>query len=620
MANDADAHPAAVGVNRKPPALSMSFPSEGHARRQSTMSSGSSDSDDEAFSALSALDSSAALILVDDQDEPTSPFDFTEDEDERDDDDLVSPMFEVRKSVVFPPLPSSLVFLFLLAPFLKLGALELPNSQLPLKYGLPALLLSALASAFARQIWYMLARYLRKADMTDILLDTFAKGRGKERQRAIIRILVRLATGSISVLLAVTYLRYSMYMLSPLLSEKHHPVLSYLASTLLVGLLVAYLSFARSLHSRRIVYATWLSFAAYLAWLGCTIYAHSHGMLESSTGWLGAGSIWQGLATTAFALCSSSTLPLYTSLKITSHPISTGKSPRSRSFRILSFLSVSIAVLFLLPSVIFAAFPNHPSVFFTSSFQQTVPAPGNSSTTIGAVPSSVSPIPIPLNETHVPILHSVPSLSLPSGIALPVIQIYAVRRILAASTILLGVPSVILTTPPFAIPSLRSAKFNVSRVCTIFIVLVLSMIPPRTIPSAVNDDKTEEPQDYYLNSSGIAMVLTIIVLLMTLLGTFFVPAFLHVLTHFFKRPLAIIAPPRTPLLHTPSASTEFGDAQASRHSSPRAVYDDLLLRKERALQKKQFKKRIIWDIGVWLLLGASSVSVGYLAWSFAGVL
>jgi hypothetical protein len=34
--------------------------------------------------------------------------------------------------------------------------------------------------------------------------------------------------------------------------------------------------------------------------------------------------------------------------------------------------------------------------------------------------------------------------------------------------------------------------------------------------------------------------------------------------------------------------------------SARAVHDELLQRKERALQKKQFKKRIIWDVGAWV--------------------
>ena len=67
--------------------------------------------------------------------------------------------------------------------------------------------------------------------------------------------------------------------------------------------------------------------------------------------------------TTVFAFCSSSTLPLYISLKGTTlTPVSTAKTPISRSFRMISLLSVISAVLLLLPSVIFAAFPNHPEL------------------------------------------------------------------------------------------------------------------------------------------------------------------------------------------------------------------------------------------------------------------
>ncbi|KIM44309.1 hypothetical protein M413DRAFT_443320, partial [Hebeloma cylindrosporum] len=597
-------------ANRKPPTLSMSFASESHrARRPSTTSSAGSDSDGPG-SPISALDSSAALILVHDQDEPPSPLDFTDDEDDREEDDLISPIFEVRQSAVFPPLPPTTVFLYLLAPYLRLGALDLPNSSLPLKFGLPALLLSALASAFARQIWYMLARYLRKADMTEVLLDTFAKGRGKERQRAFIRVVVRIGTGTVSTLVAITYLRHSMYSLHPLLSWKHHSDLSYAISTLVVSVLVAYLSYARSLNSRRIVYITWLSIATYIAWLGCTIYAHTHGLLETHSNWLGAGFIWQGIASTAFAFCSNSTLPLYASLKSTSRPISTAKVPRSRPFRMLSLLSVATAILFLLPSVIFSAFPNHPTI---SSISQ-VPPPESTPTVIPS-PTSTSISPTPSVDA-IPVFNNIPSLSLPlpSQVTLPSVQLHSVRRILSSTTVILGIPSLIVTTPSLPIPSLRSVKFNVSRVLIIFIVILLSIIPPSTYP---HDEKRRS--ESYLSSSGFFSVLTVIMLLMALISTYFVPAFVHIITHFFKRPLAIVVQPRTPLLHTPSPSGDMDNNNNNTGTSPRTIHDELLLRKERALQKKQFKKRIVWDTGVWVLLGASATGVVFIAGKFVGV-
>ncbi|KAF8160866.1 hypothetical protein B0H34DRAFT_795722 [Crassisporium funariophilum] len=610
------------GQNRRPPALTMPFTHvANHTRRSSTMSSASSNSDEEVSPTLSALDSSAALILVHDHDEPSTPFDFTDDEDDGDEHgDLVTPVFDVRKSAVFPPLPPTIVFLYLLAPYLRLGALNLPNSQLPLKYGLPALLLSALASAYSRQIWYMLARYLRKADMTDVLLDTFARGRGKERRRLALRGLARTGTGVIGVLLAVTYLRESVHLLQPLLPRKLSPVVTYLISTLVLGTVVGYLSYAKSVMSRRIVYATWLSIVTYIVWISCLVYAHAHGLLQVHSGWLGTGSFWQGITTTAFAFCSSSTLPLYASLKTTPHTVSTGKTPRSRSFRIISTLSIVTATLLLLPSVLFAAFPNSPATSSFSLHVQGIPPNGSvmpdGVANNAALPSSV---PAALHMT-VPVLHSIPS---PSDIALPNIQIQTTLSIVAALTLLLGIPSVIVTTPPPALPGLRSAKFNVPRVLTILLVILLALVPPQSFANLEQgDDGNGDDEKYsYLASSGIFAVLTATLLVMTLASTYFLPAFLHISIHFFKRPLAIVVPPRTPLLHTPSASNDFHSANTglgSTHSSPRSIiHDELLLRKERALQKRQFKKRIIWDVGVWLLLCSSVALIVLLVGGFA---
>lgn len=94
----------------------------------------------------------------------------------------------------------------------------------------------------------------------------------------------------------------SMYTLHSIAGNEQHPVLSYVFSTLGVGALVAYLSYARSLNSARALYLTWISVATYIAWLGCTIYAHANGLLdEGREGWMGSGSIWQGLGTSKFS-------------------------------------------------------------------------------------------------------------------------------------------------------------------------------------------------------------------------------------------------------------------------------------------------------------------------------
>lgn len=214
--------------NRSP---TLSMPFSGHSHRHTRQSSvasqyfDASEGSDGEDSPLSALDSSTALILVhDNEEEEELHFPFTDDEDEgrdnENDDDLVSPMFELHRSVVFPPLPSSLVFLYLLMPYLRLGALSMPYTQLPLKFGLPALFLSALASAFTRQIWYMLARYVRKAKMSDVLLDTFARGRNKVRQRFIIRGVIRSVMTMLSIFMTIIYLRCTFYVSCGIIFKK----------------------------------------------------------------------------------------------------------------------------------------------------------------------------------------------------------------------------------------------------------------------------------------------------------------------------------------------------------------------------------------------------------------
>jgi len=47
----------------------------------------------------------------------------------------------------------------------------------------------------------------------------------------------------------------------------------------------------------------------------------------------------------------------------------------------------------------------------------------------------------------------------------------------------------------------------------------------------------------------------------------------------------------------------------SANGSPvsRGIHDELLQRKEIALQRRQARKRIVWDIGVWLQLGLFAV-------------
>jgi hypothetical protein len=170
---------------------------------------------------------------------------------------------------------------------------------------------------------------------------------------------------------------------------------------------------------------------------------------------------------------------------------------------------------------------------------------------------------------------------LPQGIPTPhALQIISAS--LSSATLMLGIPSLIVTTPALPLPEriAHAAIFNISRTLILIIVILLTLSPP-----------------------DASTILNIVLVVMTLTSTYFLPAFFHISIHIFKRPLAIVVPPRTPLLQTPSHSQT--SLPPAPNASPRAVHDDLLLRKERVLQKRQFRKRIVWDVGAWVLLGAS---------------
>jgi hypothetical protein len=86
-------------------------------------------------------------------------------------------------------------------------------------------------------------------------------------------------------------------------------------------------------------------------------------------------------------------------------------------------------------------------------------------------------------------------------------------------------------------------------------------------------------------------LLTNLLILLAFLATYFLPALIHITAHNFKRPLSIVIPS----LGGTAPSTP-------RENGTDAGADELLQRKERSLQRRQWRKRLVWDIGVWVLL------------------
>jgi hypothetical protein len=150
-------------------------------------------------------------------------------------------------------------------------------------------------------------------------------------------------------------------------------------------------------------------------------------------------------------------------------------------------------------------------------------------------------------------------------------RLQPVIAVLNALTLLLAIPSVLVTTPslPISERTRRATSIPLSKYLTFTLVAALSLVPTRA-----------------------ARVLSDALLVCACAGTFFLPALIHITIHFFKRPLAIVVPPpELPLTPSPSADQALPSAA-----------DELLQRKERALQRTQWRKRVVWDVGVWVLL------------------
>ncbi|KAJ3572961.1 hypothetical protein NP233_g2744 [Leucocoprinus birnbaumii] len=611
----------------------------------------------------SALDSTAPLILVHDNDEEDGydndrdverplAMDFSSSDEENDDfDDSLSPLYQINGKLSIPPLPPFTIFIYLLSPYLKFGALLLPYYQLPLEYGLSGLLISAILAVVARHLLYLLARYLRNADLEDVVGNTFVstkkRGRKGERRRDFFKFLVRFGTAVLRILLAVVYLHECAHFIFPLVSpmnalHKSSKELSLAVCAVVIGLL---LSYPGSLSSRLVVYTTYLSVFTYLLWLAAISYLYTQGTLPINSERLKSGSIWEGLITTAFIFTSSNTLPLYASTKGTIQQFlfddaespftlptgttpSTGdstrrngnnKQPLYRSFKFLSLLSIVLGLCFILPLVGFAAYPN-----------ENPRAPASPPVSTG-YPEQYPDWRFPRPEED-----STPATR---------IQTY-ITPALASLTLLFGVPQLLITIPTFPAGSLKWLHNGHRHASTPEPLSKLSLVLKKSFVPLLLLILTCVTTSFKLSTTIWPFTAAF-----AILATYYVPAILHILAHTFKSPLSIILPstyfsssvsttttntPRASFMTLPapdpssrpgiggsslslngndqprSSTSARHQASSSRQrlTGSQGEHDDLLQRKERALQKRQMRRRIIWDIWAWAIFFGGFVVLG----------
>lgn len=173
-----------------------------HQRTPSSDSDRSSLSNDEQQPTTPLTRSTSALVLVHDE-EDGGVGSFSDDEDGG---ESPTHMVDTRTVPEFA-LPPSVVFGYFLSPCLKLGAMLILSSQTELKISLPALFIFSFLSVFARQIWFLLARYTRKNKLEDIMLAAFARDRSWERTRSTMKAVTRFGSGAVRLLVSVMYLK-----------------------------------------------------------------------------------------------------------------------------------------------------------------------------------------------------------------------------------------------------------------------------------------------------------------------------------------------------------------------------------------------------------------------------
>ena len=144
------------------------------------------------------------VLVPDDEDDIDTPFYFSDGDEEEAEYDAAQLDWLASSAT---PLSTILVHLYLVSPFLGLGGMFIPDGNKSRPWMIAAICVFVVLSTFARYIWYLLARYLRKINLEDIVADAFGKGRTKEGLRVWLRTAVRVGEWIMSVLLAALFLR-----------------------------------------------------------------------------------------------------------------------------------------------------------------------------------------------------------------------------------------------------------------------------------------------------------------------------------------------------------------------------------------------------------------------------
>lgn len=443
-------------------------------------------------------DSTAALILVhDEEEERDTGFDFTYDsegEEEEEDDEGIPPGQ--------PAVSPFMTFLYLLSPSLKLGALLLPSTaDTSLSRRITSVVVCAALSMIARHVWYMLTRYYwkgAKGDIGRLVIHAFTSTRGtplaRRRYRRMEAVL-RVFRWIVGVLIAGVYVRESALCL--LAAVTIHPVI---LTALLTGAAAPLVLYPTDLASKTVKTTSVVSIISYITWFSLQCYAFTHSdvpVVPQDT-----GALYNALSIPllAYATTPGQLLSFYASLKVKPRhqehirlPTSTSTTSdigvttkklrlhfQWNSFKVLSALAMFFSLGLTLPIATLVSGVERQAARMTFSPDSFIALTGALSLFLG----------IPL------VLTSMPTLTFPTPARL--------RRALPPASVL-------------------------SRALALLAIAAVALIPFR----------------WALNN---------VLLVMVALPTYLLPAILHITTHFVKRPIAIVAPQTPGLVQSPGGA------------------------------------------------------------------
>ncbi|GAB1519009.1 hypothetical protein RhiTH_002074 [Rhizoctonia solani] len=447
-----------------------------------------------------------------------------------------------------PALPPRLIIPLLISPCLKLGTTYIPRAvdlagPVPALVGLAGM---ALLSAFTSQVWVLLGRYVSRWTIEEIVAEAIIRNPGrrgspKDKWKRRVRKGIRGLVCLTALLLCAMYLHESAHLLQAALPfETNHATQA--GTTVIFAAFLVPLVAASSLGERKILWSNFLSIVLQfvIAIVGVAHYFHSQD--ESKHGHAG----------------TKRALPKFTR----SHT-------EAGTWETISILSFAFAnQLLALPlytalATNFAAKPTFAPRPRTRRMITSFPMLLLVSTII-SVALTVPLILAPLTK------HAAP----PDPAAIPTVPFRpplreTVSRKLEAAIPTIQVFALLLAIPPlFAgviVPRIRQRAYR--WILFFSSVLLAAVIPGRRA-----------------GLSGLAMTLS-------LLTCYVFPALLHAIFHGLRRPRSI--------LFTHSNVPAITSSEPGNSQDP----EILLQHKERSLQRRRLARRVLWDIGVWAVLG-----------------